>query len=244
LALPDSCMPLQSLLDAGASLASVDAMTVDASGTPLLAAAKAGRSAAVRKLAAAGADREARDSEGCTALMSAAHAGDVNTIRVLLEAGADVEARALSTPGSPLNGSPALHFAAMAGQEAAIAALLVGGADKDARNPDGHTALHFAAAAGHGKALRALLRAGADPHARDADGCTALDLARSAGNAEVLDELLLGTLGADVSTQPCRCKGSRQSPWRPLAVHGCPGRLPHSSVPGSRGVCLRPMQHR
>lgn len=101
-------------------------------GTALMAAARQGDAAAVRRLLGEGADPEERDSEGCTAMHWAADKGRVEVIKELLAAGADIDAR-------DNDGNTPLHYAALAEQRTAAIGLLFGGADVAAVNQDGET---------------------------------------------------------------------------------------------------------
>ena len=58
----------------------------------LVEAVNAGDLGLVRKLLAAGADVNCRDSEGATMLMRASHAGNLPMVQTLIDAGAEVNA--------------------------------------------------------------------------------------------------------------------------------------------------------
>lgn len=117
--------------------------TVNATGpggmTPLMLAARLGRSEIVATLLAAGAVVDARDERGFTALFHGCHDPDADrghpeVIELLLEAGADKEAMIGF-------GVRPLMYAAGNGEAGVVQALLRGGADPLARNEVGRTAL-------------------------------------------------------------------------------------------------------
>jgi len=95
--------------------------------TDLHAAAWQGDAATVRRLAAAGADLNARDPFGSTPLIIAATFGRAEVARALVDAGADLGLR-------NAEGSTALHVAAFFGREAVVQALLSAGANRHLRN--------------------------------------------------------------------------------------------------------------
>jgi ankyrin repeat protein len=111
------------LVYAGAHL---EAVTRLGAYTPLLAAARAGRTASLLQLLEAGARPVARTSTGVTALHFAAAAGSAEAVAALLARGADPDARERAADQTPL------MFAAAAGRADAIRALLAGGADAEA----------------------------------------------------------------------------------------------------------------
>ena len=129
--------------------------------TPLLRAAKAGDTAAVRLLLAHGASLELPNNTGITPLLAAAGIGSneidtrghfktsqqaTQTIEALLAAGADVRARDNA-------GRSVLHGAAFWGWNDAIKVLVAGGAELGAKDKKGMTAIDSAMgrAGGHGR---------------------------------------------------------------------------------------------
>ena len=157
---------------------------------PLVAAAEAGDTGAVRNLLGAGADVDAASVDGATALHWAAHRDLPALVRLLVDSGADVRA-------TNRYGVQPIALAATNGSAVVLRQLLDAGADPNASMPGGETALMTAARAGPPEAVRALLRAGADPNAReDFGGQTALMWAAERNNAPAVH--VLAELGADL----------------------------------------------
>jgi ankyrin repeat protein len=103
--------------------ANVKATTRIGAYTPLQLASRAGGSAVVRALLAAGADPNVTDANGATALHLAAAAGNPDAVSALLEKGANPNARESEWGQTPL------IFAAEANRAAAIKVLVAKGAD-------------------------------------------------------------------------------------------------------------------
>jgi ankyrin repeat protein len=103
-----------------------DANSANAAGeTALMIAARTGKAAAVKRLVAAGADINAKESvRGQTALMWAAAEDNLEATSMLLEAGASANVR---TPA----GFTALHFAVRAGNIPVVKELVAHGAKVD-----------------------------------------------------------------------------------------------------------------
>ena len=227
------------LLESGAEIDALD----DNGYTPLLLAAGTQRSpeplerrnvppatfspAAIRALAAAGADLEARNQYSHTALQQAAYWDETATIAVLLEAGANLAAR-------ERNGMTALQMALGWGHMAAIvalaeaeaeleageyrdfasvvaltlrnpAALVESGHDPNARDDRGRTVLHWAAGWDNAAALaatKALVEAGADPNTRDNSGRTPMQQAAERRNTQMI--AALADVGADMNVHDGR----------------------------------------
>lgn len=148
-------------------------------GTPLAVAAHRGDVAAIRALAAAGADPNAYDDSGQTALHWAARGGHrigphacrgeaasrLAVIEALIDAGADANAtdRRRTLPGGA-SGWTALHIALHHEQFATAAALLERGADPNIRSRQGRSTMALAAEEGAPRDLLAkLLAHGFDP---------------------------------------------------------------------------------
>jgi ankyrin repeat protein len=140
--------------------------------TPLMAASRTGKLAAVELLLKAGSDPNAADSyQKQTALMRAAEEGHVEVVHALLAAGADPNAKAyVSTLDSrkhadhATGGFTALMFAARNGHENVVRALADGRADLKATNGDGITATSIAIVNDRFDLARTLLDLGADPN--------------------------------------------------------------------------------
>ena len=143
--------------------------------TPLhLAALFSADPAALAPLLKAGADPNAKATNGFTPLHLAAQKNSNPAVAAaLLKAGADPNARTRK-------GATPLHLAAQKNSNPAVAAaLLKAGADPNAKGDNGATPLHLAALKNSNPAVvAALLKAGADPTAV-AQGKTAFDLARN-----------------------------------------------------------------
>jgi ankyrin repeat protein len=113
----------QTLLYAGAN---PRATTRIGSYTPLILAAKTGNAAVMDPLIKAGADVNAKTSNGTTPLMLAAASGDVDAVSRLIEAGADVNAK------ESTRAETATMFAAASNRAAVIRLLAGHGADLNA----------------------------------------------------------------------------------------------------------------
>ena len=156
-------------------------------GTPLAAAAAAGRIDHLRELLARRADPEERDRHGWAPLHYAARHGQVEAIAALLAAGAFVD-----RPDTANGWTPLLH-AVHKRQDAATRALLAAGADPNGRGRGGPPPLLMAAGYGATTMVRALLERGADPRAEDR-GINALWAAAGGGAiADITDGPKLGS---------------------------------------------------
>lgn len=108
--------------------------------TALMAAAANGRDECVRRLIAAGAHIDARDSNGETALMAAAVNGHISCVEILINAKADLNAR-------NADGETAMVFALSLDQRrhlrparlAAVKLLMAAGANVTVQNNNGRT---------------------------------------------------------------------------------------------------------
>jgi ankyrin repeat protein len=147
--------------------------------TVMMTAARAGNADAVKALAEAGADVNAKDARGQTALMWAAARNNAAAIRALAASGADLKVRTNNPPagggrGNSVFNSPAptgftaLLFAVRAGSLDAVRALVDAGADVNDTLSDGESALVVATANAHWEVASLLLDRGADPSAAGA----------------------------------------------------------------------------
>ncbi len=144
----------------------------------LFAAASRGDVAEVARLAAAGANVEARDGNGRTALIVAAFASQRNAMRALVAAGADPNAQDgdrydIVTIAAVANDLPTLREA-----------LALGGSARNVTSRYDGTALIAAAHLGHVEVVRELIRANAP-----------LDHVNNLGWTAVIESIVLGDGG-------------------------------------------------
>ncbi|WP_452008312.1 ankyrin repeat domain-containing protein [Azospirillum largimobile] len=137
----------------------------DAATARLADAAGRGDAAAVRQLAAAGADPNAGGTEGMTPLLFAIASNSKPGAKALLEAGADPNRRAR-------DGESALTMVASGTDTDWLRLLLAFGGDPNARNSIGEPVLVNAGLRRNADAVRILLDAGADIEATDESGST------------------------------------------------------------------------
>ncbi|MXY21528.1 MAG: hypothetical protein F4Y49_09380 [Dehalococcoidia bacterium] len=140
----------------------------------------------VEVLAEAGADVNARHSDGNPLLYHAiALPRGLNELETLIEAGADVNA-------SGVDGNPLLYHAIMQPSGLNdVEALIEGGADVNAKGIDGNPLLYHAIALPRGlNVVEALIEGGADVNARDAEGNTLLSTAVEKDDLNVIDALI------------------------------------------------------
>ncbi len=128
----------------------------------------------------AGADINAKDSQGANPLMVAVLNGHVHEVRTLVEAGADVNGRQDATGWTIL-----MH----AVTREIVEALLEAGADVNARDKLGNTALISASWEGYVEIVPVLLEAGADLDARNEEDKSALMGAIDQEHAEIVQML-------------------------------------------------------
>jgi ankyrin repeat protein len=149
----------------------------------------------------AGADIEAKNSDGFTPLSEASYSGHEHVVKDLLEHGADTEVQSIF-------GSTPLHLACCEGHSAVVNELLspndssdgattsiLGkrksrGADIDAKDCDGATPLHTASEAVHLPVVKALLSGGANILAANDEGALSIHVAVQRGRSAVAKCLL------------------------------------------------------
>ncbi|PKO33530.1 MAG: hypothetical protein CVU34_11210 [Betaproteobacteria bacterium HGW-Betaproteobacteria-7] len=159
--------------------------------TEIIAAARAGDSAAVRRLLAAGSPPNTADADGERPLPVAVAGAHVESVRLLLQAGARPDARGAA-------GRLPLGLAAAGGQLSIVRQLLAAGANIDGRSANGATALHEAVRFDHPDVLAELLRAGPRPELSDREGLHPLALAAALGRVRCLEVLLDGGVAIDL----------------------------------------------
>ncbi len=133
----------------------------------LIAAARRGDAASVRKLISEGASVKTRDARGTTALLAATHGNHVEAARILIAAGADVNAK------DNIEDSPFL-YAGAEGRNEILKMTLAAGADLKSTNRYGGTALIPAADRGHVETVKVLLATAIDKDHVNKLGWTAL----------------------------------------------------------------------
>jgi ankyrin repeat protein len=140
---------------------------------------RAGDSAALASVLAAGLPPRLRNAQGDSLLILAAYHGHPGVARLLLEAGADPEV---------VNdrGQTALGAAAFRGNKEVLRLLLDHGARPDSP-PGGRTAFFIAAMFNRVEMMEILRQRGADPFASDAQGLDALRAAEKMGAEEAAD---------------------------------------------------------
>ena len=178
----------------------------DSTTSLLIAAAKSGDEAGVRRLLGSSTvrlpstplrpgkadttDVNAAGPDGATALYWAARGDYIAIVRLLLGAGARVDA-------ADRYGITPLALGAVNGSAPVISALLGAGADAKGRVGDGETVLMAAARTGRADAVKLLLDRGADPNAREPwQGETAVMWAAGENHPEVVR--LLASRHADL----------------------------------------------
>ncbi|KQZ99797.1 hypothetical protein ASD64_15595 [Mesorhizobium sp. Root157] len=142
----------------------------------------------VHELIEAGADLEARDSQGRTGLLLATRDNEVEIAKALIAAGADVNAK------DEIHDTPFLYAGAEGRTEILKAILATGRADLKDTNRYGGTALIPAAHHGHPDAVRVLLETGIDIDHVNNLGWTALIEAVILGDGGPVYQEIVGLL--------------------------------------------------
>ena len=156
--------------------------------TALHIATHARQHAAIRALAAAGADLGALDADRYDAVTIAAVADDEPTLALLLQLGASAKLTTSRWDGT------ALIAAAHLGHDGVVRQLIAAGAPLDHVNNLHWTALIEAVVLGdggprHQRVVQALLAAGASARLTDREGRTPLQLAQSRGYSAMVTQL-------------------------------------------------------
>lgn len=175
----------------------VEAPATAAPTAEIIAAARAGDNAAVRRLLAAGASPHTADANGERPLPVAVAGGHGEIVRLLLAAGARPDVRGAS-------GRLPLGLAAAAGQMAMVRQLLAAGANVDGRSANGATALHEAIRFGHHDVVGVLLRANPRQDIAEHAGMYPLALAAATGDVQAIDILLDAGFAIDLADQKGR----------------------------------------
>jgi ankyrin repeat protein len=186
------------LLEDRVYINSRDNMTND---TPLILAARNGRTETVEFLIKKGAKVNDVNNHGDSALIAAAEHGHLDAVKLLLEGDAAVNRQ-------NSEGEKALTLAARQGHLTVVEKLLEAGANIRARNNHGSTALILAARFGRDPVVRLLLRKNAEVNVEDKKHRTALSLAARFGHPAIVRLLL--DAGAKVSF--AKAESSNASP--------------------------------
>ena len=159
----------------------------------LVAAVKAGESAAALSMLQRKADPNAAEVDGTTALHWAVRNGDATLVDRLLRAGAKATA-------ANRYGVTPLPLACELGDPAIVERLLKAGVSANLTGPLGETALHTCARAGHVAAAKVLVARGAALNAGDSwRGQTPIMWAAAQGHGEMVS--MLAEAGADVNAR-------------------------------------------
>lgn len=163
---------------------------VEGNDAPVIAAAKRGDAAAIRRLIRSGADANEQQPSGATPLHWAARRDAVDIASTLIRAGAN-------TNVANAYGVTPLHLACVNGSAAMIRTLLDAGADPEQALPSGESPLMTAARSGSVQSVELLLNRGAAVNAIEREsGQTALMWAIAEDHGGVVQSLVLH--GADV----------------------------------------------
>ena len=172
--------------------------------TELVDAVKAGDISAMKRMLAAGADVNSRDTDGSTLLMLAANEGDLPMVKVLIEGGADVNA--CDERGWAALAKAVYNAEMKRGFAEVVKALIAAGANIEATIGYGVRPLMMAAGYGETEVVEVLLSAGADVLACNEGGYTALMMVKQKHYVDVINllheaEQLVGVGGGQLREQ-------------------------------------------
>ncbi|XP_069971696.1 poly [ADP-ribose] polymerase tankyrase-2-like isoform X2 [Penaeus vannamei] len=145
-------------------------------------AAEEGREEVVEILVEAGADVNAKGSEGRTPLHEASSSGQEGVAEILTANGADLNAKTD-------DGSTPLYLASLNGHVAVVETLARKGADLDEKKSEGFAPLHRAAQYGHVEVIKLLATKGADLNVKNIWGVTPAHSAAYFGQMTALEVL-------------------------------------------------------
>ena len=177
--------------------------------TPLILAAKLGRTSIAQKLIALGAEVDAEDASGRTALFLASAAENEPIVVDLILGGADVNAQ------DPEGNTP-LHTAAKRGLLSIARILTDNAAGIEAANSQGLRPLHLATIYGRPFLILLFALFGVSINAQDAKGNTPLHYAAQEGMSDIAEILI--RLRADTNAT----NTSRSTPLHTAALFGSP----------------------
>ena len=201
----------------GTALAQTAAAQAPASAAKLVAAVKAGESAAALSMLQRKADPNAAEVDGTTALHWAVRNGDATLVDRLLRAGAKATA-------ANRYGVTPLPLACEQGDPAIVERLLKAGVSPNLTGPLGETALHTCARSGHVAATKILVTRGASLNAMESwRGQSPIMWAAAQGHASMVT--MLAEAGADVNARSTIIQWERQRSSEPRDKWLPPGGL-------------------
>ncbi|KAF7885987.1 uncharacterized protein EAF02_004496 [Botrytis sinoallii] len=161
--------------------------------TALMLAVSQGYEPGVKKLLAAGVDKDLRDMNGRTALSWGAERGQLDILNQFIKSGVTLK-------NEPVTKDSPMFIAVENGKHEAIELFLANGADSNEVDPDGDNVLSYAVTCGYTECVKVLIDHGADLEKRNSTyEQTALSVAAWKGNLEMVKLLL--TFGARLEAQ-------------------------------------------